>query len=158
MAYDLDGQEVVTTALRELVNLYPALDGDEIAYSTLADDSGKAMFPTSGSAIISERKDVTGATRQVCEYPFIVIYRATGLSENRKAKVKEWLDNLGRWLEKQPIIVSGTEYQLTEYPRLTRGREFKKISRATPAFLDSVRDNGAENWAINLTATYENEF
>lgn len=158
LGYDLDGQEVISKALMNLLNEYPDLQGDFFQYATLADSKGKAVFPTSGSAIRTEIKDVTGHTEQTCEYPFVVIYRASGLSEGKKEKVKEWLDNLGRWLEKQPILVDGVEYQLTEYPLLTRGREFKKIERVTTAYLDSINENKAENWAINITATYKNEY
>ena len=157
--YDIDGQEVVSTALMDLINEYPGLtQGEYIQYATLGDSKGKAVFPTSGSAIKKEIKDVTGHVEQTCDYPFIVIYRASGLSESRKEKVKEWLDNLGRWLEKQPIIVNGTEYQLEEYPALTRGREFKQIQRVSPSYLDSINEDKAENWAINITATYKNEY
>ena len=157
--YDIDGQEVVSTALMDLINEYPGLtQGEYIQYATLGDSKGKSVFPTSGSAIKKEIKDVTGHVEQTCDYPFIVIYRASGLSESRKEKVKEWLDNLGRWLEKQPIIVNGTEYQLDEYPALTRGRKFKKIQRVSPSYLDSINEDKAENWAINITATYKNEY
>lgn len=157
--YDIDGQEVVSTALMDLINEYPGLtQGEYIQYATLGDSKGKAVFPTSGSAIKSEIRDVTGHVEQTCDYPFIVIYRASGLSESRKEKVKEWLDNLGRWLEKQPIIVNGNEYQLEEYPALTRGRSFKQIQRVSPSYLDSINEDKAENWAINITATYKNEY
>ena len=40
--YDLDGQEVVTTALMDLINQYPGLSpGDSIEYATLGDSKGK---------------------------------------------------------------------------------------------------------------------
>ena len=157
--YDIDGQEVVSTALMDLINKYPGLtQGEYIQYATLGDSKGKSVFPTSGSAIKKEIKDVTGHVEQTCDYPFIVIYRASGLSESRKEKVKEWLDNLGRWLEKQPIIVNGKEYKLDEYPALTRGRKFKRIQRVSPSYLDSINEDKAENWAINITATYTNEY
>lgn len=156
--YDLDGQEIITSALMDLLNKYPALDSDEISYAVLGEAKGKAIFPTSGSAVREEIRDITGHVEQTCEYPFIVIYRAGGLSESRKEKVKEWLDNLGRWLERQPIIVGGYEYKLDEYPELTRGRKFKNISRVTTSYLDSINDSNVENWAINIVAVYTNEF
>lgn len=157
--YDLDGQNVVSNALMELINQYPGLlDGEHIQYATLGDSMGIALFPTSGSAIKTEKKDITGHVEQTCDYPFIVIYRASGLSESKKSKVKEWLDNLGRWLEKQTIIVDEIEYTLDNYPALTMGREFKTIQRVSPSYLDSINEDKAENWAINITATYKNEF
>lgn len=142
--YDVDGYDAVTSALRELLNQYPELkDGSEISFSVLGKESGKAMFPISGAVIESETRNILGNVRQVCLYPFYVIYRASGLSENNKAKVKEWLDSLGKWLESVP------------YPPLTDGRKFLSISRQSPAYLESVNDNQSENWAIHISARYE---
>ncbi len=157
--YDIDGYEAVTSALRELLNQYPGLSSsDEIAFSTLGEDSGKAMFPISGAVIESEKKSITGKVTEVCLYPFYVIYRASGLNENRKAKVKEWLDNLGKWLEQKKVLIDGMEYQLTELPPLTEGREFLFIGRQTPAYLDTVNENKSENWAIYISARYQYEY
>lgn len=157
--YDIDGYEAVTSALRELLNQYPALSAnDEITFSTLGEDSGKAMFPISGSVIETERRSVTGKVTEVCLYPFYVIYRASGLNENRKAKVKEWLDSLGKWLEQKKVLIDGKEYQLEEYPPLTDGRKFLSISRQTPAYLDTVNENQSENWAIYISARYQYEY
>ena len=157
--YDIDGYEAVTSALRELLNQYPGLsEGDEIAFSTLGEDSGKAMFPTSGAVIETERRSVTGKVTEVCLYPFYVIYRASGLNENRKAKVKEWLDTLGKWLEQQKVLIDGAEYRLEEYPPLTDGRKFLSINRQTPSYLDTVNENQSENWAIYISARYQYEY
>lgn len=157
--YDLDGYEVITSALRELLNQFPGLpEGDEIAFSTLGAESGKAMYPITGAIIETERKDILGGVTQVCLYPFFVIYRASGLSESRKAAVKEWLDNLGRWLERQTVNISGLDYTLESYPPLTGRRTFLSIQRQTPAYLDNTQDNNAEDWAIYISARYRNEF
>ena len=157
--YDIDGYEAVTSALRELLNQYPALTGsDEIAFSTLGEESGKAMFPISGAAVETSRQSVTGKVTEICLYPFYVIYRASGLSENRKAKVKECLDNLGKWLERKKVMIDGLEYQLEEYPPLTDGRTFLSINRQTPAYLDNVSDNQTEDWAIYISARYIYEY
>ena len=157
--YDLDGYDIITSALRELINQYPDLsEGETINFSVLDEDSGKAIFPITGGVVETEKTDITGHVTQVCLYPFYVIYRATGLSENKKAEVKEWLDNLGKWLEKQKITVSDTEYQLTEYPPLTGDRKFLSISRQTPAYLDGTNENKSEDWAISISARYQNEY
>lgn len=157
--YDIDGYDTVTSALRGLLNQYPGLaENDEIAFASLDEDSGKAMFPTSGAVIETERRSVTGKVTEVCLYPFYVIYRASGLSENRKAKVKEWLDNLGKWLEQKKVLIDGTEYKLSEYPPLTDGRKFLSIERQTPAYLDTVNENQSENWAIYISARYQYEY
>lgn len=157
--YDLDGQEVVTTALMDLLNQFPGLeDGDVITYSTLKEDAGKAVFPTSGAAIRTETTNILGDVTQQIDYPIIVIYRASGLSQKRKESVKEWLDNLGRWLEKQPVTIKGQVFKLEEYPELAGTREFEEIRRSSGSYLDSLNESKAENWAINITATYKNEF
>lgn len=157
--YDVDGYEALTTAIRTLLNQYPGLsDGDEIAFAVLSEDKGKAMFPTSGAIIETEKTSVTGRVTQVCRYPFCVLYRASGLSANRKAAVTEWLNDLGRWLEKQPITVSGESCTITDYPELTGNRTILEIERTTPAYLDSTESNNAENWAIALSVRYRNVF
>ena len=56
LKYDLDGYEEVTAAMRILLNKYPGLAiGDEIAFATLPETSGKAMYPISSAVIATER-------------------------------------------------------------------------------------------------------
>lgn len=158
--YDVEGYDAITAALRELLNQYPGLQqtGDEISFSTLGEDSGKTMYPISGAVIEREQRFILGDVRQVCQYPFHVIYRAAGLSENRKAAVKEWLDNLGRWLEGQSVKINGVEYRMEEYPALSDNRRFISISRQTPAYLSAINENNSEDWVIYILARYTNEF
>ena len=157
--YDIDGYEKVTTALTELLNQYPALDsGDEITFSVLEETSGIGMFPVSGAVVETEKTTITGKVTKVCLYPFYVVYRASGLNESRKARVKEWLDTLGKWLEQKKVLIDGKEYQLEEYPPLTDERKFLSISRQTPAYLDTVNENQSENWAIYISARYQYEY
>lgn len=157
--YDVDGYDEVTKALTDLVNLYPGLTSNErIEFATLGEKSGKAIFPISGAIIQTEREDITGHVTQNCLYPFYVFYRKQGLSENAKVKAKEWLDNLGRWLERQPVVINGQNYQLSNYPELSGNRKFEEIERQSPSYLESTDDNKAENWAIYISARYKNEF
>lgn len=157
--YDVDGYETITAALLDLLNQYPGLDdGYEIALAALDESSGISMFPISGAVVESEKRFITGKTTQICLYPFYVIYRASGLSEGRKAAVKEWLDSLGRWLEGRAVTVKGSEHQLQEYPALTGDRKFLSIVRQSPAYLDTVNENKSENWAVYITARYQNNF
>lgn len=158
IVYDLDGKLTITEALRELLNLYPGLPiGDEITFATLSDDGGKAIIPSPGAVIESEVEDITGHVEQTCLYPFAVVYRAAGLSESRKASVKEWLDDLGRWLEGQTVTINDVDYTLDDYPTVG-SRDIIYISRQTPAYLDSVTEDRVEDWAIQLTTKYTNEF
>lgn len=159
LKYDLDGYEEVTAAIRTLLNKYPGLAiGDEIAFATLPETSGKAMYPISSAVIATERESITGHVTQTCVYPLHVIYRAANLTEDRRARIKEWLDNLGRWLERQTITVDDTEYKLDGYPALTGNRVITQVQRQTAAYLDSVNENKSENWVIYISAQYKNEF
>lgn len=157
--YDLDGYDVVTDAILELINQYPRIEeGKKIKFSILGENGGQAMFAVSGAVVESEKEDVTGHVTQNCLYPFYVIYRASGLSESRKTAIKEWLDDLGKWLERQPIIVNNTEYQVNEYPMLTGSRKFLSISRQSPGYLDRTNEDKSEDWAIHISAKYKNEY
>lgn len=157
--YDVEGYDVITEALMELLNDFPALrDNEVITFNTLNENSGKSMFPLSGGIIERKTRDILGHTTEVCQYPFYVIARYGHLNESRKINMKEWLDNLGRWLEKQTIKVGGTSYTLTDYPILTGNRRFLEIKRTTPAALNAINDNNTEDWAISITALYQNQY
>ena len=156
--YDISSQEVVTTAIMEMLNDYPGLNGAEVAFSTLGESNGIAMYPISSAVIQSETINIIGGVTQICLYPFHVVYRASGLSESRKASVKEWLDNLGRWLEKEEITINGINYKLSQYPELTGDRKIEKISRQTPGYLDTINENQSENWVIYITLQYINKY
>lgn len=157
--YDIDGYEAVTSALRELLNQYPGLsEDDKIAFATLGENSGKAMFPISGAVVETEKTTITGKVTKICLYPFYVIYRASGLNEKRKEKVKEWLDTLGKWLEQQKITINGEEYLLSKLPPLTNDRKFLSIERQTPAYLDNANEDKTEDWAVYISARYQYEY
>ena len=157
--YDVDGYDVVTDALLTLLNQYPAIEeGDSIAFSTLGEESGKAIFPVTGAVVENSKENIVGRVTQVCLYPFYVIYRESGLTEQNKIRAKEWLDNLGKWLEKQKVIVGGAEYRLGEYPSLKGDRKFLSISRQSPSYLDNTNENKVEDWAIHMSVRYQFEY
>lgn len=154
--YDIDGYEAVTSALRELLSQYPGLEkGEEITFSVLEETSGIGMFPIEGAFVETERKSITGKVTEICLYPFYIIYRASGLNENNKARVKEWLDTLGKWLEQKKVVIDEKEYQLEELPPLTDGREFLSINRQTPAYLENTSEDKTEDWAVYISARYQ---
>ena len=145
--YDIvtaDGSDNLTQAIMKLLNEFPQLDG-EIEFQTLDTTKGKAMFPNPSVAILTENESVTGHVRQMCAYAFTVVYRTRTTATN-KEKIKEWLDNLGRWLEH------------TKYPALEGEKEFKKIERTSQSYLYGETTDKAQDWAISLQATYTNEF
>jgi len=156
--YDLGGYEAVTRALWDLLDSFPALDGDEFLFAEIDAEKGKAFIPISGAKILRETRDVTDHVTQQCAYPFMVIYKAAGLSENNKANVKEWLDTLARWLAKEPVTIKGSDYKLDDYPPLTGNREMKRIECTSPSYLASVNTENVEQWEIMLQAIYNNEY
>ena len=156
--YDLGGYDAVTRALWDLLNSYPDLNGDEFMFAEVDAASGKAFIPISGAKIQSETRDVTEHVTQYCLYPFMLVYKAAGLSENNKVNVKEWLEKIGRWLGKETVTIKGLEQHLTEYPELTGDREIVRIECTSPSYLASVNQENVEQWEIMLQAVYKNEY
>lgn len=155
IGYDLDGYDTITAALRELLNSYPGLsEGEEITFSTLDEDGGISMYPIGSAVIESEKKYITGEREQICFYPFSIVHRGMFRTENNKANVKEWLDNIGRWLERQEVTVKDEKIRLERYPPLSGEMQFLTIQRATSGHLDVIEENGAEDWVISITARY----
>jgi len=159
ISFDVDGSEAVSSVLLTLLNTFPGLGTRKVLFSTLAETSGIGFFPTSGAAILSDTEDITGHVKQVCLYPFTIVYRSAPQNEAQKMKVKEFLDTIGKWLERQPVTINGTEYQISTYPTLSSGnRVIKSISRSNPAHLATAYQDSVEDWAISATLRYENEF
>lgn len=156
---DIDGSDVMSTVLLDLLNNCPALDGRKIAFSTLGEASGIGFFPSSGAAILSNVEDIVGHVTQVCLYPFTIVYRAAPKSESQRLKIKEFLDTLGKWLEQQPVTLNGEQTQLKEYPDLSSGgRKITSISRTNAAHLASAYQDGTEDWTLAASLHYENNF
>lgn len=157
---DIDGSEAVSTVLLTLLNSFPGLsEKQNILFSTLSESSGIGFFPTTGAALQSDTEDVTGHVKQVCLYPFSVVYRAAPKTEAQRLRIKEFLDALGKWLEKQPVTLNGKEHRLEAYPALLSGnRVIKSVSRTSPAYLNAAYQDGIEDWLIAARLIYENEF
>lgn len=158
--FDVDGSDVMSTILVDLLNLFPGLDKDKrIKFSTLDKTSGIGFYPSAGAAILLSRESITGKVSQLCGYPFDIVYRAAPKTEDQKLRIKEFLDTLGKWLELQPVNVNGTEHKLKNYPAvLSDSRVIKSISRTTPGHLNAAYDDGIEDWVISGTLKYENNF
>lgn len=157
--YDIDGYDIVTNAIKDLLNGFPGLlEGESIKFSTLEEESGISFYPISGAVIVTETKSVIGKVNQLCNYPFYVVYRTAADSQNSKIDIKEFLDNLGKWLEKQPVTIDGKQQKLSAYPKLTEGREITEISRQTPAYLDNTSEGNVQDWVISIALRYRNIF
>ena len=159
-AIDIDGSEAVSAALRALLNQFPGMKPDEkILFSTVPENGGIGFYPTSGAMYIQNKKDIIGHVSQMCQYPFTVIYRTGADTEERRLRVKEFLDALGKWLERQPVMILGEEYQLKEYPDLASGnRKIQSINRTNPAYLAAAYENKTEDWVMSGALIYKNEF
>ena len=155
---DVEGTDIVSTALIALLNTFPGLGRRKITFSTLTETSGIGFFPTSGAVLLTNRESITGHVRQTCAYPFNIVYRAALKTEKQKIRVKEFLDALGRWLERQPVTLKDEEFKLDAYPALEKGRKIKSITRSTPAFLERAYTDSIEDWTIRLTLSYEADY
>lgn len=157
-AIDVDGSEIVSTALMNLINEFPGLNGKRIKFSTLEDKLGIGFFPTSGAAVLSRKETITGHVIIQCAYPFNVIYRTAAKTETQKLMVKEFLDTFGKWLEQQPIVANEVTEQLHEYPKLDHGRIITSITRNSPAHLSAAYQDGVDDWLISMLLRYKYEY
>ena len=156
LGYDVDGEEVITNALWELLSEFPI--DKTIGFSNLDKDSGFSFYPISGAAIDSEKEDICGNVTQVCQYPFVIVYRNSPKLDKHKIRIKELLDTIGKWLEGQSVTVSGEKLVLSAYPKLSGGRRIISIRRVTPAFVDETAENGTQDWIIQMNFKYQNKF
>ena len=157
--FDVEGYEALTPAILDLLNQYPGLEeGKSFSFSKLSERGGLAMFPNTGAVINTQRISVIGKVYQECVYPFFVYYRAGGLSESRKVSLKEWLDNLGRWLERQPVKIGDETFTLENYPELTQDRKIIYFQRQSPAYLEGISEDKIEDWVIAINLRYSNSF
>ena len=156
---DIDGSELMSKLLLELLNTFPGLKkGDSVKFSTLDADKGISFYPTSGAAILKDTEDICGHVKQVCLYPFTVVYRASPSSEKQRLNIKEWLDTLGKWLARIPVVLNGATHQL-QYPAIENdSRVIQKIIRTQPGHLQSAYQDGTEDWVLSLKLHYENEY
>lgn len=156
--YDIDSYEVVTNAIMALINDFPLLDSKEKFTFEGIDKSGFGMFPSDGAIVTQQVVDITDHVTQTCSYPFYLAYKIGAVTEKQRIITKEFMDSIGKWLEKQAISDGTTTYKIESYPTLSGDRRFKAFSRQTPAFLGATGTDFAESWVISINATYINEF
>lgn len=157
---DVQAYDLLTPAIRDLMDSYPGLDeGEKFSFGQLDESYGKAIFPTTGAIVQYQKESITGHVEKMCLYPYTVVYRASGLTQGRKVNVKEWMDMLGRWLEKQPVKIGDTVYQLSDYPELAGDSDkIEEIARQTPAYLAATNADMSEDWVMNIQARYWIEY
>lgn len=153
---DVEHTDTLTEVIKGLLNSYPELKG-EFSFATLEDKNSKAFYSDSGALILRERESITGYVVQECVYPFVVMMRSGGTREKRKIFIKDLLDNIGRYLEGQPITIEDTTYTMDK-PELEDPMEFKKIERTTNSYMLEPNSDNTEDWVINIQLHYNNNF
>lgn len=125
---DAEGYEILREAMKALLNQYPGLQDDQkIKYEEIGKDGGICFYADAGALIFSEKEDICGTIHQVCQYPFFVVYRADSQKERQKNQIQNFLDNLGKWICREPVIINGIETRLSTFPELSRERTIKRI-------------------------------
>ena len=156
---DATGYEVITEAMKVLLNQFPGLLLDEtVKFEELSDDSGIAFSNDAGALVYTEKEDIIGGVHQTCQYPFFLVYRAASSArERQKMSIQEFLDTFGKWLCKEPAVIEGETYQLKSYPKLASGRKIIKITRHN-SYGTAPQENGVQDWLLPVTVQYKNEF
>lgn len=141
---DLRASENLTPELLNVLNAYPdLLPSEKIVFGDGSQTSGIALYPISGAVVVTEEEDIIGNITQECQYPFYLIYKVGKGSSSSRIAIKEFLDDLGRWLEVQ------------DYKSYFSSVDVTDISRQTPGYLESREEDGVENWAIYITLFYK---
>lgn len=157
--FDADGFETLTSAIMDTINTYPGLDdGERFTFSTIPNEEGLTVIAATGALIVDHHESITDHVWETCNYPFTVLYRASGLNEKRKIAAKEWLDTLAKWLQRQTVTIDGNTYQLRKWPMLSGDRRIKTIMQQSPAYLASMNEDKSENWIMNMAIQYYNEY
>lgn len=154
---DATGYELLTRAVKDLLNQYPGLGGQKIAFEELGEESGIAFSADAGALVMSERRSITDHVVQTCQFPFLVIYRTSATREFQKLNVTTFLDSLGKWICKEPVEINGMEHRLFSYPALSSGRKITRISRNN-VYGTVPNENGSQDWILPVSVQYTNEF
>lgn len=155
---DASGYEILTKAVKALLNQFPGLaEGEEITFEELGEDYGIAFSADAGALVLSERRSITDHVRQTCQYPLLVIYRTNTSREFQKINVRTFLDTLGQWLCKEPAVIGDMEYRLLSYPELSGNRKITRITRNN-AYGAVPGENQSQDWVLPVSIQYTNEF
>lgn len=154
---DAAGGAILTEAVRALLNQFPGLQGRQVHFEELQADSGIAFSADQGALVMQERVSITDHVRQVCQYPFYVVYRGSATREFQALAAQTFLDTLGKWLCREPVDVNGSTVRLTGFPTLGGGRTITKITRSNSYGL-TPSANGVQDWLLPVTVQYSYEF
>lgn len=154
---DASGCEVLTKAIQHLLNQFPGLNGREILFEEIGEESGIVFSADAGALVMSERRSITDHVKQTCQYPFLVVYRTSATREFQKLGVQIFLDTLGKWICKEPVSIDGTDHLLTSYPQLAGGRKITRITRDN-SYGTTPNENNSQDWILPAKVQYTNEF
>lgn len=141
---DTKDSVLLTNPILAFLNTFPKFKlGESIEFGDASHEEGLAMYPISGALIVSETEDITGGHESNRQYPFYLVYKSGTGSASRAISIKELLDDIGAWCESQ---------NYSTFDDL--GIEVTEISRQTVAAIDSIEENGTENWNIAITLFY----
>ena len=145
---DVQDGESFTLLLLDTLNKYPELaEGEKVIFGDPTHNAGLAMYPISGALVLSETQDVLGMIDSVRQYPFTIVYKVAQGSANLAISIKDFLDNMGKWLERQDLSTQVSE-EIT----------INDIKRQTVAALDSVEENGVQNWTVSISLSYTKRY
>jgi len=154
---DAAGYEIVTKAVKALLNQFPGLNDQRICFEEQSEDAGIAFFADAGALVLSERRSITDHVYQTCQYPFLVSYRTAATGVLYKLYATEFLDALGKWLCREPVEIDAVAVQLKEYPVLSDGRAITRITRNN-VYGTIPNDNKTQDWILPITIQYTYEF
>lgn len=154
---DATGYELLTNAIKNLLNQFPGLNGQKISFEALGEEDGIAFSADAGALVMSELRSITDHISQTCQYPFFVIYRTTATREFQKINVAAFLDSLGKWLCKEPVEINGESHRLDSYPSLSDGRRITRITRDNTYGLEP-NENKTQDWMLPVSVQYNYEF
>lgn len=154
---DASGFDILTRAVKSLLNQYPGLeDGEVIKFEELGKESGIAFSADNGALVYAETEDVCGFRHQKCQYPLYVVYRTASNKERLKLSAQEFLDSLGKWLCQEPVVINGTQTRLAAFPALSEGRIIKRITRENSYGLEPNAD-AVQDWVLPVAVQYTND-
>lgn len=155
---DASGYQILTDAVRDLLNSYPGLSKqDYISFEELEEDSGIAFSADSGSLVMTEKRSITDHVKQTCQYPFFIVYRTNSQQENQKINVQEFLDSIGKWICQELVEIQGKTHRLLTMPDLSDGRKITRITRQNSYGIEPY-ENGVQDWLLPCTVQYTHEY
>jgi hypothetical protein len=154
---DPTGYEYMVRAIKALLNEFPGLGGQKIYFEELGEEEGIAFSADSGALVMAERRSITDHVTQTCQFPFLVVFRTTSTREFEKLSVSAFLDTLGKWLCKEPVIINDVEHRLSSYPVITGNRKITRVTRNN-SYGTVPNENKSQDWILPVSVQYTYEF